>query len=134
MKDKAILNSYVYSKIYAIAKYKNLSIVEMFEPMLGEVTTFLLEQLVGDVGVLDQSSRSVKVVASIVGTLYPTNLQKFLFDTLEHSLPHLVASQASQTLEFISTMLGESVGELCCREIQNILLYVFACLWLGNCC
>jgi hypothetical protein len=135
MKDRPILNSLVYSKIFAIAKHKGLTVVEMFEPMLEEVTTFFLGQLSTDEGgLLDLSNKSVKIVASIVSTLFPTNLQKFLFDTLEYSLPHLVAEQASQSLDFISATLGESAGALCCREIQNILLYVQVVFTIGNYC
>jgi hypothetical protein len=133
MKNRPLLNSFVYSKMFAIAKYKGVSIVELVSPMLEEVTTFLLGQLSGDGGVLDMSNRTVKIVASIVSTLFPTNFQKFLFDTLEYSLPHLVASQASLTLDFISTTLDESVGVLCCREIQNILLYACFVNVLGSC-
>lgn len=123
MRDVPLLNSLIYSKIYSIARYKKLTVVQMFEPVKDEVTTFLLDQICCQLdGSMGLSSKSVKIVASIVSTIFPTNIQKFLFDTLEFSLPYLVANQSRKGLDFISVSLDESVSVLCCREIQNILL------------
>lgn len=121
MRDKPVLNSFVYAKIFDIARYKAVAVQELFDPLMEEVTIFFLDQI-KDTNDKESASRAIEIIGSIVSTLFPTNFQKYLFDTLEYSLPHLVMRKCRELLDFISSSLGESVSVLCCREIQNILL------------
>ncbi|KAK9718192.1 hypothetical protein K7432_005656 [Basidiobolus ranarum] len=103
-----------YQAIKTIAKFRDVTELELFKPFWSDLSIFIIEKLESKVDLVKQ-----------VVTMFRMSIKDFLDQTLEHTLPYLVFKKKVETLEALAKILDRDVPVMCINEIHHILGFLF---------